>query len=135
MDRVLLFLSALAALFILCQWFVFVSVRKYLFQRYNPVSRKVAYSVLGLLGLANLLALKSAYDLFSPDSWENLAASVAYFSYLGCVLILCLFFLALGGVSQVLRLKDAVSSAINSRRRHTEASERRPRRVPGPGRM
>jgi len=121
MDRVLLFLSALAALFILCQWFVFVSVRNYLFQRYNPVSRKVAYGVLGLLGLANLLALKSAYDLFSPDSWENLAASVAYFSYLGCVLILCLFFLALGGVSQVLRLKDAVYSAINSRRRHTEA--------------
>jgi uncharacterized protein len=121
MDRVLLFLSALAALFILCQWFVFVSIRKYLFERYNPVSRKVAYAILGLLGLANLLALKSAYDLFSPDSWENLAASVAYFSYLGCVLILCLIFLVLGGVSQVLRLKDAVFSAINSRRRHTEA--------------
>ncbi len=121
MDRVLLFLSALAAFFILCQWFVFASVRKYLFQRYNPVTRKVAYSVLGLLGLANLLALKSAYDLFPPDSWENLAASVAYFSYLGCVLMLCLFFLALGGVSQVLRLKDAVFSAINSRRIHTGA--------------
>jgi predicted MPP superfamily phosphohydrolase len=119
MDRVLLFLSALAAFFILCQWFVCVSVRKYLFQRYNPVTRKVAYSVLGLLGLANLLSLKSAYDLFPPDSWENLAASVAYFSYLGCVLLLCIFFLALGGVSQVLRLKDAVVSAINSRRSHT----------------
>ncbi len=124
MDRVLLFLSAIAAFLILCQWFVFASVRKYLFLRYNPVSRKVAYAVLGLLGLANLLALKSAYDLFSPDSWENLAASVAYFSYLGWVLILCLFFLALGGVSQVLRLKDAVIWAINSRRRDTEALSR-----------
>jgi predicted MPP superfamily phosphohydrolase len=72
------------------------------------------------LGLANLLSLKSAYDLFPPDSWENLAASVAYFSYLGCVLMLCLLFLALGGVSQVLRLKDAVVSAINSQRRHSE---------------
>jgi uncharacterized protein len=121
MDRVLLFLSALAAIFILCQWFIFVSVRKYLFQRYNPVSRKVAYSVLGLLGLANLLALKSAYDLFPPDSWGNLAASVAYFSYLGCVLILSIFFLALGGVSQVLRLKDALFQTINSRKRHTGA--------------
>jgi hypothetical protein len=50
MDKVLLFLSALAAFFILCQWYVFVSVRKYLFQRYNPVSRKVAYSALGLFG-------------------------------------------------------------------------------------
>ncbi len=121
MDRVLLFLSALAAFFILCQWFVFVSVRKYLFARYNPVSRKMAYSVLGLLGLVNLVALKSAYDLFSPDSLENLVASVAYFSYLGCVLILCLFFLALGGVSQVLRLKDAVLSAMNSSRTDTQA--------------
>ena len=121
MDRVLLFLSALAAFFILCQWFVFVSVRKYLFQRYNPVTRKLAYSVLGLLGLANLLSLKSAYDLFPPDSWENLAASVAYFSYMGCVLMLCLFFLALGGVSQVLRLKDAILLTISSRRRHSEA--------------
>jgi predicted MPP superfamily phosphohydrolase len=35
--------------------------------------------------------------------------------------MLCLFFLALGGVSQVLRLKDAVVSAINSRGRPTEA--------------
>ncbi len=121
MDRVLLFLSVIAAFLILCQWFVFVAVRKYLFQRYNPVSRKIAYSVLGLLGLINLVALKSAYDLFPPDSLKNLVASVAYFSYLGYVLILCLFFLALGGISQILRLKDAVLSAINSLRTDARA--------------
>jgi uncharacterized protein len=121
MDRVLLFLSGIAALFILCQWFVFVSIRGYLFQRYQPVSRKVAYSVLGLLGLANLLALKSAYDLFPPDTLENLVASVAYFSYLGCILMLCLFFLALGGISGMLRLKDFVVSVINSKRRAPES--------------
>jgi uncharacterized protein len=120
MDRILLFLSGLAAFLILCQWFVFVSIRTYLFQRYNPVSRKVAYSVLGLLGLVNLVALKSAYDLFPADTLKNLVAAVAYFSYLGLVLLLCLFFLALGWVSLMLWLKDAVISLANSGRRAEE---------------
>jgi predicted MPP superfamily phosphohydrolase len=120
MERILIFLSGLAAFLILCQWFVFVSIRTYLFQRYDPVSRKVAYSVLGLLGLVNLVSLKSAYDLFPPDTMKNLVAAVGYFSYLGFVLLLCLFFLALGGVSLILRLKDAVISIIDAGRRAKE---------------
>jgi hypothetical protein len=121
MDRVLIFLSVLAAFFILCQWFVFLSIRKYIFQRYNPVTRKVAYSALGLLGLVNFLGLKSAFDLLPPDSSEGLVAAVAYFSYLGYVLILSLLFLAMGWISRMLRLKDAVVSTIRTWRGDSEA--------------
>ncbi len=115
MNRVLLFFSALAGFLILCQWFVFVSVRKHLFQRHNVISRKVAYSVLGLLGLTNLLAVRLGFGALSPDTPASLITAISYFSYLGWVLILCFFFLGLEGVFQALHLKDIALSAIKSR--------------------
>ncbi len=115
MNRVFIFFSVLAGFLILCQWFVFVSVRKHLFQRHNDISRKVAYSVLGLLGLTNFLAVRFAFGVLSPDTPASLITAISYFSFLGWVLILGFFFLGLEGVFRVLHLKDITLSAIKSR--------------------
>ncbi len=103
MDKVLLFFSALASFTILCQWFVFTSTRKYVFKRYSPVRRATAYPVLLCLGLLNYLGIELALNtgIFPADSWGRLVTSVAYFNFLGCTLVLVLYFLVVGILSSV----------------------------------
>lgn len=113
MSKGFVFLSVLAALLIMCQWLVVLSIRKYLFNRYVPVTRKVAYTVLGLLGVGNLLFIRLGFDtsLLVPDSVGRQAVLVAYFGYLGWVLASSLFFLVLGTLEGIFRLKDLVFSS------------------------
>lgn len=122
MDKTFMFLAVLAAFVILCQWFVFSSIRTYLFQRYNPITRKVAYSVLVLLGVLNLVGSRLALDsdVVQADTVARQLASVAYFSYLGSILALCLVFLVLGWVSVMLDLKSLVSRAFAGLRARVE---------------
>jgi uncharacterized protein len=110
MDKMLTALTIIAGFLILCQWYVFVRVRDYLFERHAPVSRRIAYPVLGLIGACNLAVLVLISDsvLFPADTFRQKAASVAFFSYLGVVLLLCLFFLLLGLLRRALNLKDAL---------------------------
>jgi hypothetical protein len=64
MAKIVIFFSVVASLFLLGQWYVFISVRKYLFERYTRISRKEAYLVLGLMGLANYVLVQLSFD---PD--------------------------------------------------------------------
>lgn len=122
MDKTFVFLAVLAAFVILCQWFVFSSIRTYLFQRYNPITRKVAYSVLVLLGALNLVGSRLALDsdMVPADTFARQLASVAYFSYLGSILALCLVFLVLGWISVILDLKGLASRAFAGLRARAE---------------
>lgn len=110
MDRVLLFLTILGILTILCQWYVISSIRSYLFQRYEPITRRVAYPILISLGVLNLVAILLAVDTawFRPDTFARKVAAVTFFSYLGMMLALCMFFLALGILCQILNLGKVV---------------------------
>lgn len=107
MDSILFFLAVLGVLTILCQWYVIISIRSYLFQRYEPLTRRVAYPILISLGILNLSAIMLAVDSawFRPDTFARKAAAVTFFSYLGLVLVLCLFFLALGILCHILSVR------------------------------
>ena len=115
MDKVLFFLSLLGALIVLCQWYVFVSIRKYLCGLYDPITRRVAYPVLGLLGLSNFIGLKTVLE-FTGKLTDNVGqeiAAVAFFSYLGLVLVLSLFFLMLHALDHIIQVKNAVPALID----------------------
>jgi len=115
MDKVFMFFAALGSFLILCQWFVFVSVRKYVFQPCTPVSRPVAYSALVIMGLVNLVAVKLVFDAhwLAADSRGQQLAAVAFFTGLGFSLALSLLFLVLGTVSQILNLKSVLFTVIH----------------------
>jgi|GEM_PF-234115 len=114
MDRFLLVLSALGTMTILCQWYVVTSIRTYLVGRYEPITRRFAYPALIALGLVNLAAVTLAFEspLFPPDTFGRKAAAVAFFSYLGIVLALCLFFLALGILCNVFDLAGNAKARV-----------------------
>jgi predicted MPP superfamily phosphohydrolase len=114
MDRVFLFLATLGAVLILCQWYVFVSCRNYLCKNPGPVTRGLAYPVLAILGLGNFIALMLSFNpsWLPQDSFGRKVATVAFFSYLGLVLAMSLFFLILGAVGSLWILKDYVSASF-----------------------
>ncbi len=101
MDKTFVRFAVLASIAILCQWVVFASFRKYLFKRYATVARTVAYPVLIGLGFMNYAAVELTYStqVFPHDAAGRNIMAVAYFNYLGCVLVFVLFFLAVGAVS------------------------------------
>lgn len=111
MDKVVVVLASLGSFFILCQWYVFISLRKYLFGRYAPISRSVAYPVLAGLAAVNFLALFLSFNSswLPPDSLGRKIAIVIYFSYLGLVLVLCLEFLLIGALSITWSIKDVLA--------------------------
>ncbi len=117
MNRLTLVLATIGALAILCQWFVFTSVRTYLFEKYGPITRRIAYPVLILLGILNIAVVLAAFttDWLPPDSYQRKVVTVLFFSYLGFVLTMCFFFLALGAFSRTLNFKDRVVTAIKKR--------------------
>ncbi len=95
---------------ILCQWYVIACIRRYLLQCYREVTRKTAYTILAILGVFNVVSVRMAIhsEFLPPDTFASKVAAVLFFSYLGCVLALTLFFLVLGLVYHALRLKDAL---------------------------
>lgn len=115
MDKMFVFLATLGALLMLCQWYVFVCLRKYLFARYTSANRPIAYPVLVGLGIFNLVAVTLSFNSswLPPDSWGRKAVSVMLFSYLGLVLLLCLEFLIVGAISQALSWKDSLVEAMH----------------------
>jgi uncharacterized protein len=105
MDKVLIFLAVLAGLLILAQWHAIVSIRKYLFKRYDSPSRKWAYSALVLLGILNYAMIRLSFDSdLLPDIISPQAVSAAFFTYLGAALLLTIFFLILRSVNGIIGL-------------------------------
>lgn len=117
MGKIFMFLAIVGALLIMCQWYVFLSIRKFILQRGVPVTRKVAYTVLGILGVVNYVFIKVGFDpsLLLPDSLGRQVVLVSYFTYLGWVLVTSLFFLLLGTLESTLRFKDLVFSFAAAR--------------------
>jgi len=110
MSGFLLAIIIISAALILAQWYVFLRIRTYLFQHYEPIKRKTAYLALFLIAVLNIAAarLTLGAGFFVPDTFGKKFAEVAFFNYLGIILLLCLFFLLIGLFSASLRLKDAV---------------------------
>ncbi len=94
MNGFLLFLWGLSSALILCQWYVLLAVRRYLFGQSKDISRFKAYSLLALLGLVNV----GGVLISMSDQWLPLApfykkvVAVGFFSYLGFAMVLGFYF-------------------------------------------
>jgi uncharacterized protein len=119
MNRNLIILSAIAAILILCQWFVFQSFRKYMFRKCEGIQRRVAYAVLIGFGLITIVAVRLEFgsEMFPPGSFIRQVASVLVFSYMGWVLTLTVVFLFAGAINSLIKLKDAVVHSTMTKRR------------------
>jgi uncharacterized protein len=130
MSGFLLAIIIISAALILAQWFVFLRIRAYLFQHYEPITRKTAYLALGLIGILNIAISRVTLSnsLFGPDTFGKKFVEVAFFSYLGFILFLCVFLLIIGLLSTTLRLKDALAGLFRSSAGETAS---RPPEIPG----
>jgi len=97
MTRMSVILGFIAALLTLCQWFTFVCVRRYLFQRSAKMRRRWAYPMLIAFGLLAVTAIRIEFgaEVFPPGTWARQGASVILRSYVGCILVATLFLLIL----------------------------------------
>ena len=93
MSRTLILLGTLAALLVLSQWYVFLCIRSFILGRRSPITRKVAYPALAVIGLMNYFCvmISMGASTMQQDSSLQKVAAVAFFSYLGFVLLCCLF--------------------------------------------
>ncbi len=109
MSKTFLFFVAICTFAMLCQWFVFSRTRRYLFTRYSPVTRKVAYGALLGFAIINLMGVTFGLDPeLLPGAFAKQFAAVSYFSYLGIILGLCIVFLLIGLFSTALDLPALV---------------------------
>lgn len=117
MNNVLIFLSLLGSFVVICQWVVFFYVRRFIFGRYEPISRIVAYPVLILIGILNIVVSRLAIgsDYLPAESTLRQILSAGYFSFLGWILLVCLFLLLLGLINVLPLLKDWLGSSATSR--------------------
>ena len=101
-------LGAIACLLVLCQWFVFRSVTKYLWPNVERISRSVAYSALIGFGLLTILSVRLEFgsEIFPTGTIGPQLASAILRSYLGWVAVLSLFFL-------FVRLSDRLAALKN----------------------
>jgi uncharacterized protein len=132
MQRVSIILATITAVLILCQWFVYSCLRKYLLQRYEDISRKTAYFVLAALSLFNVLAIGFVFNPEMTASYpvSKLWVTVAYFSFLGYVLLLTMLFCFLWVASYLPDLKNkccrffaverSIADALQSKKGHPE---------------
>ncbi|MGO9118223.1 MAG: metallophosphoesterase [Desulfomonilaceae bacterium] len=90
-----LLLGAVASFLVLCQWFAFRSVLKYLWPNSGKISRSVSYSVLIVFGLLTILAVRLEFgsEFLPPGTIGRQLASTILRSYLGWILVLSSFFL------------------------------------------
>lgn len=101
-------LGAIACLLVLCQWFAFRSVIKYLWPDVERISRSVAYSALIGFGLLTILAVRLEFgsEIFPPGTIGRQLASTILRSYLGWAFVLSLFFV-------LVRLSEWLSALRN----------------------
>jgi uncharacterized protein len=107
-------LGIIGSLLVLCQWFVFQSVRKHLFQKSDEIQRRLAYPVLMGFGLLTILAVRLEFgsEIFAPGTPARQLVSEVVFTYLGWVILLTLFFLFSGTVDLLLKFRNALQSTI-----------------------
>ncbi|MGC9030764.1 MAG: metallophosphoesterase [Desulfomonilaceae bacterium] len=107
MNSFLAFLWILSCALILCQWFVLLSVRRYLFGAATEIGRLHAYALLILLGVINVggvvLSMNSRW--FPMEPFYQKAAAVIFFSYLGFALVMALYF-------GLMRLVEATANLV-----------------------
>ncbi len=108
MNSFLAFLWILSCALILCQWFVVLSIRRYLLAAPTELGRLNAYGLLTLLGMINvggvLLSMDSRW--FPMEPFSKKMAAVCFFSYLGFALALALYF-------GVMRLLEALGGLLH----------------------
>jgi len=111
MNKTLILLGIVAGLLVLSQWYVFLCVRNFIWGRQRPITRPVAYPVLAILAFANYLGVKISMSAVAmqPDLSGHKLVAVAYFSYLGFVLLTCLFLGLLELGALLLYVRDVVA--------------------------
>jgi uncharacterized protein len=92
-DRFFLFLAGVGSLTVLCQYFVFVSIRKHIFGFQADINRASAYGFLVLAAAFNILSVKYGLDhnLLQNHEVSKRIINIVFFSQLGFVLVLSLF--------------------------------------------
>ncbi len=112
MNKVTLFIACAASIFILLQWFVVTSVRRFVFKHYQPISRTSAYSILAALGVLNFLFVRLTFDpeMFTTAEHVRRALAVLFFTYLGWALAVSLFFLVMRALLLILRTPEALKA-------------------------
>jgi len=110
-------LGAIACFLVLCQWFVFRTVRKYLWPNADKISRSVAYSALMGFGLVTILAMRLEFgsEILPPGTIGRQLTSTILRSYLGWVVVLSLFFLFVRLSEWLVKLKNVLVQSSRNR--------------------
>jgi len=118
MTKTSVILGIIASTSVLCQWFVLQSVRKYLLQKPERMSRRVAYPVLMAFGPIAIVALRLEFgtEIFPPGTFSRQLASVIVFSYLGLVILFSLFFLMVRVIDSLIKINDAMFQSVGTGR-------------------
>ncbi len=133
MSKYSIALTTIAAILMLCQWFVFLSLRKYLFPKCEEIQRRTAYPVLIGFGLITIVAARLEFgsEIFTPGTFGRQLASIIVYSYLGWAVVLSLVFMVVGAICSFVKLKDAVLQAtIRKTRPHSSSASERVRFCP-----
>lgn len=94
MSRGSVYFFTVSVLLLLIQWFVFVSVRKYLFSKDQSLGIKSVLFGIGILAILNMVAVRLVFNVepLAPDTLAKQIVSVIYYSYIGYVLLLTFVF-------------------------------------------
>jgi hypothetical protein len=78
-------LGIIGSALVLCQWFVFLSIRIHLLKRYGEIQRRIAYPVLIGFGLLTILAVRLEFgsEIFAPGTPARQLVSGSRFYLLG----------------------------------------------------
>lgn len=125
MSKYSIALTIIAAILMLCQWFVFLSLRKYLFPKCEGIQRRTAYPVLIGFGLITIVAARLEFgsEIFTPGTFGRQLASIIVYSYLGWAVVLSLVFIVVAAICSFVKLKDAVLQATIGKTRLHSSSE------------
>jgi len=113
MSKMSILLGVIASVLVLCQWFVFQSIRRYLFGKCSRIRRSVAYPVLIGFGLVTVLAVRLEFgsEFFPPGTFGRQLASILAFSYLGWTLVLSLLLIVIRAMDAAIKFKAAAVQA------------------------
>jgi predicted MPP superfamily phosphohydrolase len=116
MKHAFLLIATAGALSVLVQWFSFVSIRKYLFGRYRPIGRKVAYSALACIAGVDylLITLTTGSALVARGSAEQKIAGIVFFTFLGVTIAFGLFLIVPTLLNDLWRLKEIFGKGIRA---------------------
>lgn len=81
MNRNFIILGIIGSILVLCQWFVFLSLRKYLCQNREGIQRRIAYPVLILFGLITTVAARLEFgsEMFSRNIYSAISVCNSLF--------------------------------------------------------